>query len=309
MEISGSTELYILHRNRVPLVLTPDPTGIPTVLHPSPAIHRAVYISADTLATGISAAKGELNSDKCSLFAPLSCPDGPPYRSVLLFAFQKTMGMPWCDGSQTFPGCSMFQYEAVTTRAPWQWMSEARQGCPGYFLTGSVGTDSLWRLFRLESDTFHRAIFTLAPVQLSSGCPDADFSSVTIPLLAEELTAQYGDLCRSVVRHSYRDVVTKARSIVEGLISERLKAAGRPVGRDLFDDLQTIKKLLEDSQQRDTCGWTQLEYHLAHKIRLIHGQTHATETAKSGRVLRPEFALSVVEDLIELLSIWGYCKE
>jgi hypothetical protein len=308
MDISGATELYILHRNRVPLVLTPDSTGIPTVLHPSPVIHRVVYISADTLATGISAAKGELNSDKCSLFAPISCPDGPPYRSALLFVFQKSIGMPWCDGSQTFPASSMFQYETVTTRAPWQWISEARQGRFGYFLTGTVGTDSLWRLFRLETDAFHRAIFTLVPVRLSSGCPHADFSSVSTPLLAEELAAQYGDLRRSVVEHSYRDVVTKARSIVEGLISERLKALGCPVGRDLFDDLQTIKKLLEDSHLRDTCGWTHIEYHLAHKIRLVHGQTHATQTAKSGRVLRPEFALSVVEDLVELLCIWGYCQ-
>ena len=104
---------------------------------------------------------------------------------------------------------------------------------------------------------------------------------MSTPLPAAELGAQYRDLCRSVVGHGYRDVVTKC--IVEGFVSERLKASGYPGGRDLFDDLQTVKKLLEDPQQRDTCGWTHLEYHLAHKIRLVHGQTHATQTAKSGR--------------------------
>jgi hypothetical protein len=309
MDISGATELYILHRSRVPLVLIPDSTGIPTVLHPSPVLHRAAYVSDNVQETGVPAAKQELGTDKCSLLAPISCPDGPPYRAALLFTFQQPVtGMPWRDGSQSFPAASMLQFAPVTTQAPWQWISDARQGRPGYFLTGTVGTDSLWRLFRLETDAFHRAIFTLVPVQLSSGCPHADFSSVSTPLLAVELAAQYVDLGRSVAGHSYRDVVTKARSIVEGLISERLKVSGYSVGRDLFDDLQTIKRLLEDSQQRDTCGWTQLEYHLAHKIRLVHGQTHATQTAKSGRVLRPEFALSVVEDLVELLSIWGYCK-
>jgi hypothetical protein len=57
-----------------------------------------------------------------------------------------------------------------------------------------------------------------------------------------------------------------------------------------------------------SCGWRYLEYHLAQKIRLVHGQTHATASTKTGRQLRPEFALSVTEDLIELLTIWGSCK-
>jgi hypothetical protein len=164
-------------------------------------------------------------------------------------------------------------------------------------------------MFRLEPDAFYRAVFTLVPVRLSGGCPSANFSTVNDALLASELTAQYSDLCRSVVGHGYRDVVTKARNIVEGLVSARLKAAGHPTSRDLFGDLLTIKSLLEDSTLRATCGWGQFEYHLAHKIRLVHSQTHPTQTVKTGRALRPEFALSVVEDLIELLTIWGYCKE
>ena len=154
MDLSGATELYILHRDSVPLVLVPDSTGIPTVLQPPPILHRAVYIPADALETGISSAKGELNFDKCSLFAPISCPDGPPYRSALLFTFQQPMdGMAWRDGSQTFLSSSMFQYAPATTRVSWQWLSDARMGRFGYFLTGTVGADSLWRLFRLETDT------------------------------------------------------------------------------------------------------------------------------------------------------------
>lgn len=95
---------------------------------------------------------------------------------------------------------------------------------------------------------------------------------------------------------------------MEGLLSARLKAAGHHASRDLFGDLQTVKRLLEDDKQRDNCGWEQLEYHLAHKIRLVHSQTHPSQTVKTGRALSPEFALSVVEDLIELLRCWGYCK-
>jgi hypothetical protein len=205
-----------------------------------------------------------------------------------------------------YHGASMLYYGAATARAGWSWLDDARAGRAGYFLTGAIGDNSLWRLFRLEVDTFHRSIFTLAPVRLASGCPQADFSSLRDSLFKQEIGAQYADMCRSLVTHSYRDVVTKARNIAEGLVSAQLSTAGHPTGRDLFADLQTIKRLIE--QRRDTCGWTELEYHLAHRIRLIHARTHATETAKSGRPLKPEFALSVAEDLIELLTTWGYCQ-
>lgn len=306
-DLSGATELYLLERSRVPLVLTPDSAGTPTVVHPQPILYRAVYLSADELEVGMVRARGQLGGGNCWLLVPVECPDGPPHRSALLFVFQQEMpGMSWRDEGQIFHGDKLLLYRPTTTQAPWAWLNEMRTGQSGYFLTGTVGDSSLWRLFRLETDAFHRAVFTLSPVRLTAGCPRADFSSVSDPLLATELAAQYRDLCGSLVAHGYRDVVTKARNIVEGLVSARLKAAGQPTSRDLFGDLQTVKKLLEDDKRQDACGWTQVEYHLAHKIRLVHSQTHPTQTAKVGRALRPESALSVVEDLIELLTVWGF---
>ena len=306
IDFSGASELYVLERNRVPLILAPDSTGTPTVVYPQPVLYRAAYVSAGEFETGMMQARGQLGNDNCRLLAPISCPDGPPHRSALLFTFQQPVNSPWRDESQIFHGHKLLQYKPTTTQAPWTWLDEMRAGRPGYFLTGTVGDSCLWRLFRIETDAFHRAVFTMSPVRLAAGCPSTDFSSLSETLLAEEVGAQYRDLCASVVAHVYRDVVTKARNIVEGLVSARLKAAGQPTSRDLFGDLQTIKRLLEDDKQRDTCGWTQLEYHLAHKIRLVHSQTHPTQTVKTGRVLRPEFALSAVEDLIEFLTIWGF---
>jgi len=210
--------------------------------------------------------------------------------------------MSWQDGPMIYHGDDMLSYGPATPHGQWAWVSDVRMGRYGYFLTGTVGNDdSLWRLFRLETDAFQRTIFTLAPVRLAVGCPGVDFSSLGIPSLAQELAEQYEDMCRSIRSHSYRDVVTKARNIVEGIVWARLGAAG---GRDLFADLKTVKDLIE--KQRGTCGWTELEYHLAHKIRLVHARTHAVQTAKTGRALTPEFALSVAEDLIELLRAWGY---
>lgn len=54
--------------------------------------------------------------------------------------------------------------------------------------------------------------------------------------------------------------------------------------------------------------WTDLEYHLAHKIRIVHSQTHATQAAKPGRALNPELAFSVAQDLFQLLRLWGHCR-
>lgn len=308
-DLSGATELCLLERNRVPLVLAPDSAGIPAAVYPQPVLYRAVYLSADELESGMVRARAQLANDNCRLLVPISCPDGPPHRSALLFAFQQVINdASWRDESQVFHGYKLRQYRATTTQAPWRWLDDARGVRPGYFLTGTVGEDSLWRMFRVEADAFHRAVFTLSPVRLSAGCPHADFSDLTDALLAGEVAAQYTDLCGSVMAHAYRDVVTKARNITEGLVSARLKVAGHPTSRDLFGDLQTVKRLLEDEKQRDACGWTQLEYHLAHKIRLVHSHTHPTQTVRVGRPLRPEFALSLVEDLIELLTTWGHCK-
>ena len=74
-------------------------------------------------------------------------------------------------------------------------------------------------------------------------------------------------------------------------------------GKDrLFEGLRLIEKILNDSKQRDTCGWTDLQYHIAHKIRILHGRTHATTRVP----LRPELALSTVEDLNCFLRESGF---
>lgn len=209
MDLSGATELYLLERGRVPLVLTPDSAGTPTVGQPQPVLYRTVYLSAVELGTGMIRAQGQLANENCWLLAPISCPDGPPHRSALLFTFQRALnGMSWRDEAQIFHGDKLLQFRPTTTQGPWQFLDEVRAGQSGYFLTGTAGDSSLWRLFRLETDAFHRAIFTLSPVRLAAGCPHADFSSSADTLLASEITAQYRDLCGSVVTHGYRDVVT-----------------------------------------------------------------------------------------------------
>jgi len=123
-----------------------------------------------------------------------------------------------------------------------------------------------------------------------------------------EAAQQYEDLGRRLSAGAYRDIPTKVRNIVEGLLAIKLKSQGRIGLMELGRDLQTVKALLENPATRNNCDWEDLEYHLLQKIRLAHAHTHTGAVIDTGRALRPEFALSVVDDLVELLRMWGYVR-
>ena len=243
----------------------------------------------------------------CFLFrVPTGLPTGPFFILRFREQLRECLGMM----APTFAhGYSFEVYAAATDQAPYTWISEARQGNLGYFVTGPTGQDSLWRIFRIEGDVFHRVVFTLAPVRWNASCPAVDFSKIPNVALATELRQQYDDLCRSVTSVAYRDIATKARNIAEGAISARLAETGQASSGKIFEDLQSVQKLLSDPQTRNACGFRDLDYHLAQKIRLVHGKTHAPQVGASGTPLWPEFALSVVADLVELLKGLGYCRE
>jgi hypothetical protein len=297
MDISESSDLYLLIRNSAPLWLAPDSNGVGLALTPQPTILRAAY-SPSLDEQSMSAARAWLMGEQHWLLALALCPDGPPHRLAFLFVKQnEPRTITFQDGSYTKLATKVFWYRRATP---------VTSLGPGFFLTGTVDNGSIWRVFRQELDPFNRWVLTLSPVHLSSQCPRPDFSSLKTPLVAAEVAAQYEDMVRAITTNSYRDVVTKAKNITEAIVAERLGKTEK--SRDLFENLKAVRKFLDDPQQRDACGWTDLEYHLANKIRLVHGQTHATGPARLGRPLRPEFALSTVEDLIDLLYSWGYCK-
>jgi hypothetical protein len=298
MDISESNVLYLLARNGTPLWPAPDSNGYGNRLTPQPNILRAAYSPSLDDQT-VFAAKAWLMGEQHWLLALAPCPDGAPHRLAFLFVKQndpKTIIV--LDGATPRFAQQVICYRRATPATS--------LGTGGFFLTGTVESGSVWRIFRQELDPFNRWVLTLSPVQLSSQCPRPDFSSLKTPLVAAEVTAQYEDMVRAITTNSYRDVVTKAKNIAEAIVAERPGKTKK--SRDLFENLKAVRKLLDDPRQRDACGWTDFEYHLANKIRLVHGQTHATGPATIGRPLRPEFPLSTVEDLIELLYSWGYCK-
>jgi len=300
-------EIFILERDRLPAILAPDSDGVPTVVDPHPVVLRAAYIVLDNLEDGLSQARGRLGLPRCELFVMVDCPDGAPHRSGLLFLFDGDLtGVSWRDEKKPRHGAQMMKYIVATSLGPNRIRDDARQGRPGYFLTGDAGDSSLWRVIRMESDAFNRLVFTLAPVRLAGNLPAPDFSTLGDPSRTAEVITQYHDLSRSITQHAYRDVVTKARNIVEALVAVRLRTQNQPSSGRLFDDLKLVKKLL-DSPNHKACGWTDLEYHLCHKIRLLHAKTHVNQVVQVGP-LRPEFALTVVEDLVYLLAAWDFVR-
>jgi|SRR5579872_4345551 len=293
MDVSEVNDLYLLIRNRSSVWIAPNLSNEPVALDPQPIMLRATYAYSPLEPNNLVNARGQLQNESAWTIALASCPDGPPYRTGLPFLYAGQV--PWGDGELAH------LYQRAT-----------RSFNPGsqddFWVTGGPGTmeASVWRLFRAELDALHRWVLTLSPVRLSSKCPSADFSTLKEPLLRRSVEDQYAALARGLTSNSYLAVVTHAKNIVEGIVAYKLGNVDK--SRDLSTNLQTVRKLLEKSPEDGSCGWTYLEYHLAQKIRLVHGQTHATASTKIGRPLRPEFALSVTEDLIELLALWRFYK-
>jgi hypothetical protein len=308
--IEGKSELFLRFPERYAGVFVLDSDNVLTLLDPQPLVLCAAYLSSDLLDSEFSIAQAKLCASECELlFVPMLSLDGPPYRSGKIFAFQNCVsGAAWWDGKTTRVGAQMRRFAAATALGPWNWTRDERDGRSGYFLTGVSRDSTLWRVFRLETDALQHQVLTLAPMRVAPTCPHVDFSSVAEMGLRSELTALYHEFCQRVARNAYRDIPTKARNIVEGVVAYKLESQGRSAKKELGKDLETVKVLLDDNASRPTCGWSPLEYHLAHKIRLVHGKTHPGAVRALGGPIRPEFALSVVDDLGELLRIWGYIQ-
>jgi hypothetical protein len=230
--LSGARELYLLDRapSSSPVaVLVPDSTGIPSIVEPEPLLVRVSYLPSDFDATQIDMARNRLCSAECELFAPLICPEGPPYRSGVVFhhiTFQS--GVTWHDHNMTARHGAMTRRYGVTTPvSPVSWIQDERHGRLGYFLSGDSMESTLWRIFRSEVDALERKILTLAPIQLAPALPRADFSRVSDQALQRELSAMYEDFCSRVSQQAFRDVPTKGRNIVEGFVADKLRSQGR----------------------------------------------------------------------------------
>jgi len=290
MNVAGVSDLHLVLRRGTSVWSTPNLNGRLESLDPQPQMIRTIYVNAPLEPHYLANARGSLLNETAGLMAFVPCPDGPPFRSGLPFTFAGEFPVGNEMGRHYRRATKMFNPGDVE----------------GAWMTGGPGATeaSLWRLFRAELDALGRWVLTLEPIRFSSKFPNADFSSLKAPLLQKTVERYYRDMTRAAMADSYRAVVTEAKNIVEAIIADKLGTV--ETSRDLSENLQTVKKQLDINSEDG--AWTYLEYHLAQKIRIVHGQTHATAPTRIGRSLRPEFALSVADDLIELLTSWQFCK-
>ena len=189
-----------------------------------------------------------------------------------------------------------------------KWPKFARQDEWGYFVSGTTET-SLLRIVRTEPDHAKRTRLGLQCVRLPSGLPQADFSAIDEQALRIEIERNWDGLHRLIGERHYREAVTAAKNVLEALLTHLLARANLPSGGTLYDKLKRVRKQLDNSQPTPPAALSEMEYHLAQKIRLLHKRTHPEKAAKLERETRPEFELTSVEDLVEILSALGFIRK
>jgi hypothetical protein len=201
-----------------------------------------------------------------------------------------------------------YRYQAIRLGSTYTWETEAAYGRPGFFLTGASGSTALWRLARLEADTFDRIVLTLAPVRLPHGLAVPNFDQVADPQLREHLTAHFAAFQRGVAANAHLDAVDRAYNITEGVLGYALAQAGRSVPATLHGRIAGARKTIASKEFARGLSVSEYALALADKIRHLHRQSHADQAVERGRTLRPEVGMSVVSDLSELLVEVGLAR-
>ena len=290
-------QAFYLYNGKV-LARRTDNSGY--VLDPQPILVRSSYspsaANLESLSTHIHNALTEV--PPTNLLYIMSSPDGPPYRLARLF-YKAGNDHLVLDGGRYSISASVF-YPIGEASQPWDKDTHRLQ--PGLFVTGSGGPTNIWRIHRIERDIWGGPLFTLAPLLLAPGFPMLDLSGMGNADRKKEIASQYEELQRCVITHAYRGAIARAKDIAEALITEKsAKSSSDPFHAKLEDIFVQLKA------GKTSLSW--LTFTLCQKLRLVYKHTHPENALERGRPVTPELALSVVEDLIEILRDLGHVKE
>jgi hypothetical protein len=283
-------------------VLTRNPYGHPLKLDPQPILLRAHYLApGGDLAKQIEVGLTFLSNVKQPLLAPLPGQTSSREMTARIFVWDCELKVSL---SQSLHDRVVNMYVSPGQNAGHSWVSDWKQGKPGYFMTGHASDANLWRVERLDIDAFNSIILTLGALSFSAGLPRLRLEAVADSLVRGEIQSHYDELQRALAGSSYRAIMTHARSIAEAAVGHCLDKNGQTVGRDLAGHLDVLRKLR--SEQKGAIHWfSDLAYHCAQRIRLLHARTHVDRTVQVGRPVDPSLALSAVEDLKEVIRESG----
>ena len=299
------TLLIVEHQANSHWVLTPNPQGYPLPAQMNSPLRRAVYVSAGgDLEQAIKNAASFLDNKKEPVLAFLSADAGGAVVTARIFVYAASESVAI---ASNLSGRPTTRYVAPRNDSSYSWVGEWIQGKPGYFLTGQGNVSALWKLVRLEVDAFGGSLLTLKSIQLFGDLPVLALDDIKEPIVRGEIAEHYKELQSALASHSFRAIVTHSRDIVEPVIAELLRRLGEQPGRDLGGHLQQFKKRRDRGGEVE--GLSDLTYHLAHKIRLLHARTHPEAAENHGRSLDPELALSCVEDLKLILREAGLTSD
>lgn len=283
-------------------VLTPNPYGFPLLLEPQPILLRAHYIEpGGDREKQIQVGLTFLDNAKTSLLAPLAPQSSARELMARIFTYE---GEERLSLSQSSHGRVVRKFGSPGLNAGHSWVSDWRQSKPGFFLTGHSSAANLWRIERMDIDGFGSIIFTLGSSMSVGGLPRLSLDSIGDPLLRGEIGSHYDELQRALVSLSYRGVMTHARSISEAVLGYWIARNGQAPGKDLAGHLDVLRQA-RAVQKAEVPWFSDLAYHCAQRIRLLHARTHADRTVKQGRPVEPELAGSCIEDLKEILRETG----
>ncbi len=82
---------------------------------------------------------------------------------------------------------------------------------------------------------------------------------------------------------------------------------GSPVKMNIAGGLEKLRIAL-DQKQPIRLPFSVLDYHLMSKSRILHGHTHTDRIVIEGRLVEPEFALTVAADVVEVLRSAGLTR-
>jgi hypothetical protein len=186
------------------------------------------------------------------------------------------------------------------------WEKDLGEEVPGYFLMGRMGRHNIWRITAVEKDPFGYDIVTFFPVTLVGGFPELNLPLGIDPLWRSEVQKQYDALQQAVRDNRFRAVVTESKNLAESLIPIAL---GIEPSSNFSKTLSSIARNIGEAKKAHTTPVvSELTYHLAEKLRLLHQLTHTGGTMRKGRPLTPEFALTAAQDAIEILRDLQFAK-
>jgi hypothetical protein len=152
-----------------------------------------------------------------------------------------------------------------------------------------------------KPDPADRCVFILSPVKLPHGLPTPDFSKMADPTLRAEAQQHWRNLEQAVIAHNPHALVNSAASLSEALLRQFLRAPGPP-RESLGTMLDKLRLELDANQSR----FSPLSYHFMQGVRVMHQPAqHPGKVVATGRTLRPGLALTIAEDMIEVLTSLG----